>query len=463
MSDQQENKEELLELAHIMKREWDERACLDAKWFINTLRFQQSEEEFDRSGAIEVERILEDDLGFLTQRRDPKSLRLLEVGCGLGRMTRHLAKIFGEVVGTDVSGEMIRQARQRLFDLKNVQLHETNGVDLAPFPDESFDLILAARVFQHVPSPQIIGSNISEAWRVLKPGCIFRFQTNSLTSFGYEEIEKDTWTGASFSESEIRHFARKKAALLISIYGVDTLSCWTTIRKCHLPRSVPLNVELPQIEYYGRTSDPQIKTIPTRGADASLTLCVSGLDCSQVDCNSIAIELNERIILPRYTGPVGHKLEGYLRDSIAEAPDRLTQIEFSIPGDTPSGLLPLRFIIGDKCSDPINIEFKEDPPIPPKICSILNAYDNGADIHARGEKSKLRILVEGLNEAADTGNVRVQIGERIVRPSFIGFMTSRRLYEVDAQLPEGVTSGPTQLCIYFGNLQSPSEPLEIKY
>jgi len=463
MYDEQENKDELLEIAHVMKREWDERARLDAKWFINTLRFQQSEEEFDRSGAIEVERILAEDLTFLTERRDPKTLRLLEVGCGLGRMTRHLAKIFGEVVGIDVSGEMIRQARQRLSDLNNVQLHETNGVDLAPFPDECFDLILAARVFQHVPSPQIIASNISEAWRVLKPGCIFRFQTNSLTSFGYEEIEKDTWTGASFSESEIRHFAKKSGAQLISIYGVDTLSCWTTIRKCSSPRSASEDIGLPRIEYYGRTSDPQIKTIPTRGADASLTISVSGLDCSQIDCNSIAIDLNERIILPRYTGPVRHNLQDQLKDSINEELDRLTQIEFSIPGDTPSGLLPVRLIIGDSYSDPINLEFKEEPPIPPKICAIVNAFDNSVDIHARGERSKLRILVEGLNEAADTGNVRVQIGERIVKPSFIGFMTSRHLYEVDAQLPEGLTSGPTQLRIYFGNLQSPSETLEIKY
>jgi ubiquinone/menaquinone biosynthesis C-methylase UbiE len=458
-----ENIEELQELAHVMKREWDERARLDAKWFINTLRFQQSEEEFDRSGAVEVERILADDLRFLTQNRDPKALRLLEIGCGLGRMTRHLAKIFGEVVGTDVSGEMIRQARERLSDLKNVQLHETNGIDLAPFTDESFDLVLAARVFQHVPSPQIIASNIGEAWRVLKPAGIFRFQTNSLTSFGYEEIEKDTWTGASFSEAEIRHFARKNGALLISIYGVDTLSCWTTIRKCHMQISSVQNAELPRIEHYGRTSDPKIKTIPTRGADASLTLSVSGLDCSQLDCNSIAIELNGRIILPRYTGPVRSNLEAQLKASIGEGLDRLTQIEFSIPGDTPSGSLPVRFIIGDRYSDPIDIEFMEIPPKPPKICSIVNAFDNSADIHARGERSKLRILVEGLDEAADTGNVRVQIGERIVKPSFIGFMTSQRLYEVDAQLPEGVTSGPTQLRIYFGNLQSPTEILEIKY
>ena len=33
---------------------------------------------------------------------------------GIGRITRYLAAIFGEVQATDVSGEMIRQAKERL-------------------------------------------------------------------------------------------------------------------------------------------------------------------------------------------------------------------------------------------------------------------------------------------------------------------------------------------------------------
>ena len=44
----------------------------------------------------------------------------LEIGCGLGRMTRHLAGIFGEVYATDVSAEMIRGACARLGHLGNV-------------------------------------------------------------------------------------------------------------------------------------------------------------------------------------------------------------------------------------------------------------------------------------------------------------------------------------------------------
>jgi len=57
---------------------------------------------------LEVERLVRADLPLLTQGVIPR-LRLLEIGCGIGRMTRALAEIFGEVYATDVSGEMIRR------------------------------------------------------------------------------------------------------------------------------------------------------------------------------------------------------------------------------------------------------------------------------------------------------------------------------------------------------------------
>src|SRR5262245_10160578 len=95
----------LQDFAQAMKRDWDERALKDAKWFINSLRIGQSEEEFDQSGVVEIERLVLADLPLLAQGRDPGSLRVLEIGCGAGRMTKHLAAVFGEVAGVDVSGE----------------------------------------------------------------------------------------------------------------------------------------------------------------------------------------------------------------------------------------------------------------------------------------------------------------------------------------------------------------------
>src|SRR5690606_31703971 len=127
-----------------------------------------------------------------------KQLRLLEIGCGIGRMTRHLSRIFGEVYGVDVSAEMIAQGKERLADCANVHLYETSGVDFAPLADDYFDRAFSVYVFQHVPDAEVMRANIRDACRVLRPGGIFKFQTCGIVSEAYAGTPKNTWTGASF-------------------------------------------------------------------------------------------------------------------------------------------------------------------------------------------------------------------------------------------------------------------------
>jgi len=64
----------------------------------------------------------------------PRRMKVLEIGCGAGRVTRALADLFGQVHGIDVSGEMVRQARQALGGLPNVFLYQNNGKDLSVLP-----------------------------------------------------------------------------------------------------------------------------------------------------------------------------------------------------------------------------------------------------------------------------------------------------------------------------------------
>src|SRR5262249_61690077 len=130
-----------------MKRDWDDRARENAKWYINTIRKDQSDDEFYSTGRPEVQKFVLSD-PVLTKNRDLKELRLLEIGCGLGRMTKHLAEAFGEVHGTDVSAEMITQAGQCMRDYANVFLYETSGVDFTELPDDYFDMIFSVYVFQ---------------------------------------------------------------------------------------------------------------------------------------------------------------------------------------------------------------------------------------------------------------------------------------------------------------------------
>jgi ubiquinone/menaquinone biosynthesis C-methylase UbiE len=477
----------LRDFTQAMKRDWDERARTDAKWFINSLRLGQSEEEFDQSGVVEIERLVLADLTLLAQGRDPKSLRVLEIGCGAGRMTKHLAAIFGEVAGVDVSGEMIRQARARLAGIANARLYETSGVDLAIFPDEEFDLILSAYVFQHVPSAEIIASNLREAWRVLKPGGVLKFQTNGVTAPVFEQAEKDTWAGASFPEAEIRRFARKTGAQLISVFGGGTQYCWTTIRKISAASGRTISTASgservsingpdqgatlatargtdcqPRIEFFGRTVDALNKAIPTEGGQASLTIITSGLDRELVDCNSASVVINDLAVAARYVGPIGRNFEGALESEFGHQLSHLTQIEIGVPPAVETGVAKVRLQIDEaSISVPIEIEFVSEQLIP-KIGAVMNARDYGTDIYARGEKSRLKILVEGLDETASVENVRVQIGERIIRPDGVSFHPGNAIYEVDAQLPEDVAPSSMELKIHFGGLQSFGAAINIR-
>src|SRR5262245_48993215 len=97
-----------------MRRDWDERARENARHYVSTGKVEWTDEEFFRSGEQTVaEEILTDPTNIF-QGRDPKQMRVLEIGCGAGRITRALSGLFGEVHAVDVSGEMVEQARAAL-------------------------------------------------------------------------------------------------------------------------------------------------------------------------------------------------------------------------------------------------------------------------------------------------------------------------------------------------------------
>src|ERR1035441_10012066 len=89
-------------------------------------------------------------------------MRVLDFGCGVGRVTRALAGIFGEVHGVDISGEMVKLAQAQLSDLPNARVHQTSGRDLDVLGDLMFDFAFSFSVFQHVPGKALIENCIGE-------------------------------------------------------------------------------------------------------------------------------------------------------------------------------------------------------------------------------------------------------------------------------------------------------------
>jgi ubiquinone/menaquinone biosynthesis C-methylase UbiE len=97
-------------------------------------------------------------------------MRLLDVGCGPGSITRGLAERLapGEVVGVDLSRETLASARADAAarGLTNLRYEEASVYAL-PFPDASFDVAYAHQVTQHLCEP---AAALAEMLRVVRPG-----------------------------------------------------------------------------------------------------------------------------------------------------------------------------------------------------------------------------------------------------------------------------------------------------
>jgi len=188
-----------------MRDDWDQRARENARYYVNTEKTAWTDEEFFASGEQLVAEEILTDMGNICQGKAPSEMRVLEIGCGAGRVTRALARLFGEVHAVDVSGEMVRQASAALKEQRNAFLYQNNGRDLTVVPDVEFDFAFSSIVFQHIPSREIIENYVREVHRLLRPGALFKFQVQGATEV--EAQPDDTWLGASFSEQQANEMA----------------------------------------------------------------------------------------------------------------------------------------------------------------------------------------------------------------------------------------------------------------
>jgi ubiquinone/menaquinone biosynthesis C-methylase UbiE len=95
--------------------------------------------------------------------------RVLELGCGDGRISRHVAPRVRELVCTDVSRIMLKEARENLSAFPNVRFGRTRGVTLPRFEDQSFDLVYAQGLFTTLETNLALGL-LDEVRRVLRTG-----------------------------------------------------------------------------------------------------------------------------------------------------------------------------------------------------------------------------------------------------------------------------------------------------
>src|SRR5579871_4247876 len=98
--------------------------------------------------------------------------RVLDLGCGSGWATRLLARLvgdgpegFGQVVGLDVSDEMVRLARESSKDFDNI-LYVWGSAQQVPWEENFFDKVLSVESFYYYGDQD---RALSEVFRVIAP------------------------------------------------------------------------------------------------------------------------------------------------------------------------------------------------------------------------------------------------------------------------------------------------------
>lgn len=110
-------------------------------------------------------------------------IKVLEIGCGTGEYTKHLAKRMPEaqIIGLDISRNVIKIAKTKCKKFKNTSFIIRSAYKTG-FKENSLDVVCGFYVLHHLEIPRVR----KEILRILKPdGLVFFYEPNVLNPIVY--------------------------------------------------------------------------------------------------------------------------------------------------------------------------------------------------------------------------------------------------------------------------------------
>jgi len=160
------------------RQEWEDLAALDPLFSVlsqpGTRGGGWDQEGFFLTGETYVRGLMAraEDFGHPAARG-----AALDFGCGVGRLTRALARHFESCLGVDISPAMIEQARRINAAWPSCRFEVVS--DLRALESGSFDLVLTKSVLQHLPDRRAMVASLTELVRLLRPNGLLAAQVPS--------------------------------------------------------------------------------------------------------------------------------------------------------------------------------------------------------------------------------------------------------------------------------------------
>lgn len=147
---------------------------------------------------------------------DPRSQRLLEVGCGYGAFLVTAREMGAQVQGIEVSPHAAEVGRREFsLDIVDGPLEE------ARFPAASFDIVTFFDVLEHMPSPTRF---LIEVRRVLRPGGALFFLVPNLARY---DLEGPRWPGLRYHPEHLFYYRLASLRPWLQRLGFQVQRHWT--------------------------------------------------------------------------------------------------------------------------------------------------------------------------------------------------------------------------------------------
>jgi|SRR5580658_1028607 SAM-dependent methyltransferase len=154
-----------------IKSFWNRAADENPHWYISSYGSYDADRNLDEFWASG--RTIWADIKRVTGYTPEPGDTVVEIGCGIGRLTRAIAPEVERVIALDISEKMLAIAQQA--NLPNVDFRTAQGFALPGIPDRSVNLSLGYCVFQHLPSLVALKSYLADMARVTKAGGMIAF------------------------------------------------------------------------------------------------------------------------------------------------------------------------------------------------------------------------------------------------------------------------------------------------
>ncbi|MCL2270927.1 MAG: class I SAM-dependent methyltransferase [Treponema sp.] len=175
-------------------------------------------ERRNEAAFLELQKLAFNDAGFDRLERELMGTgggKVLDVGCATGAMLDFLRGRGWQTAGVEISPSAEYARNEKKLDVRSQNFEDCR------FPSESFDLVIASHLIEHLNNPVLF---FREAWRVLRHGAFLMLITPNIGGF-QARLLGSRWRSAIFDHLYL--FSARTLKAMLKIQGFKTEGVYT--------------------------------------------------------------------------------------------------------------------------------------------------------------------------------------------------------------------------------------------